>query len=98
MPVVRDELKANIDTILKWQDLELKSEVNLFKNHIEVLAEKFNLMIMAMKKLAESLNEENYELIVLNMQELREIVDFLEENVDGRNWPLPKYREMLFIY
>ena len=62
------------------------------------MAEKFNLMIMAMKKLAESLNEENYELIVLNMQELREIVDFLEENVDDRNWPLPKYREMLFIY
>ena len=98
MPVVRDELKANADTILKWQDLQLKSEVTLFKNHIELLAEKFNLMILVMKKLAQSLNEDNYELIVDNMQELREIVDFLEENVDDRIWPLPKYREMLFIY
>ena len=61
MPVVRDELKANIDTVLKWQDLKLESEVTLFKNHIELLASKFNLMILAMKKLAESLNEENYE-------------------------------------
>ena len=29
---------------------------------------------------------------------IREAVDSLETLVDDRKWPLPKYREMLFIY
>lgn len=32
------------------------------------------------------------------MQELRRTVDHLEEMVGDRHWPLPKYREMLFIH
>ena len=30
--------------------------------------------------------------------ELRRIVDRLEKLIDDELWPLPKYREMLFIY
>ena len=29
---------------------------------------------------------------------LRQVVDRLEKLVDDELWPLPKYREMLFIY
>lgn len=32
------------------------------------------------------------------MQEVRKFADALELVVDDRLWPLPKYREMLFIY
>ena len=32
------------------------------------------------------------------MDDLRKTVDRLESLVDDRKWPLPKYREMLFIY
>jgi glutamine synthetase len=31
------------------------------------------------------------------MQEVREVVDRLESLVDDEHWPLPKYREMLFV-
>lgn len=30
-------------------------------------------------------------------EELREIVDYLESHIDDTLWPLPKYREMLFL-
>ena len=32
------------------------------------------------------------------MNDLRKTVDRLEQLVDDSRWPLPKYREMLFIY
>ncbi len=36
--------------------------------------------------------------IVERMNALRKTVDALEYLVDDRRWPLPKYREMLFVY
>jgi glutamine synthetase len=32
------------------------------------------------------------------MNAVREIADRLEEETDDALWPLPKYREMLFVY
>ena len=32
------------------------------------------------------------------MSELRKIADSLETIVTSEKWPLPKYREMLFLY
>ena len=32
------------------------------------------------------------------MNDLRNVVDKLERIVPDAKWPLPKYREMLFIY
>ena len=36
--------------------------------------------------------------ILAAMAEVRETVDALEHEVDDAAWPLPKYREMLFLY
>ncbi len=36
--------------------------------------------------------------VLAAMTKLRAAVDKLEEDVDDARWPLPKYREMLFIY
>ena len=38
------------------------------------------------------------ELIRARQVELRKLVDRLEKVVDDELWPLPKYRELLFIY
>ena len=46
------------------------------------------------KALAHGLHEEQIE----TMNDLRKTVDKLEQLVDDSRWPLPKYREMLFIY
>ncbi|NBK25608.1 MAG: hypothetical protein EOM68_26760, partial [Spirochaetia bacterium] len=39
-----------------------------------------------------------HEEIISSMLELRKAVDSLEKIVSDERWPLPKYREMLFIY
>ena len=39
-----------------------------------------------------------HEEIIAAMNELRNVVDKLERIVPDAKWPLPKYREMLFIY
>ena len=36
--------------------------------------------------------------ILATMGDLRKTVDKLEHLVDDSRWPMPKYREMLFIY
>ena len=36
--------------------------------------------------------------ILSAMQSLRTTVDALEKRVSGARWPLPKYRDMLFLY
>ncbi|MGC8765179.1 MAG: glutamine synthetase III [Brevinematia bacterium] len=42
---------------------------------------------------------ESYCIVVLPaISELRRVADLLEEETDDSYWPLPKYREMLFIY
>ena len=74
------------------------SSSGIFAERVEKMAENFHLMLSEMQGLDSALKDENYAAIVEKMQKLLEIVDFLEENVDDRNWPLPKYREMLFIY
>ena len=38
-----------------------------------------------------------YHDIASQIEELRRPIDKLEELVDNRLWPLPKYRELLFI-
>lgn len=98
MPVVRDEIKTIADTILKYEGLNLSIEILPLRKNIEDMVEKFNAMLNFMEELKNSLKEENYNAIVENMQSLRNVVDFFEENTDDRIWPLPKYREMLFIY
>ena len=46
------------------------------------------------KALARGLHEDQ----IAAMNDLRKTVDKLEQLVDDSRWPLPKYREMLFIY
>lgn len=97
-PIVRDELNTLCDTVIKGEAISLHEEVVTFKEVVKIMAAEFNRMLLAIRKLDKALADSNYMEILNSMQELRLIVDFLEEIVDDRAWPLPKYREMLFIY
>ena len=39
-----------------------------------------------------------HEVILEAMRHLRSVVDRAEQVISDEEWPLPKYREMLFIY
>nr|WP_298770777.1 glutamine synthetase III [uncultured Fibrobacter sp.] len=61
------------------------------------LGEKFQALSESTDKMAKALGEK-HENILEAMADLRVDVDKLESIVPDEKWPLPKYREMLFIY
>ncbi len=79
-------------------ELELISKISAYVEDIRV---KCAAMKEARKQ-ANSLTDEYekavaYHRIADDLYELRKPIDKLEEIVDNRTWPLPKYRELLFI-
>lgn len=50
------------------------------------------------EKMEKALDKGSYSEQIEAMRDLRKTVDKLEYLVDDARWPLPKYREMLFIY
>ena len=49
-------------------------------------------------KLEEALGLSSDAAILSAMQSLRTTVDAMEKKVSDSRWPLPKYRDMLFLY
>ncbi len=62
-----------------------------------LLGDKMDLLAHEEEGLAHALKGK-HEGILLAMQKLRAVVDELEKFIPDSCWPLPKYREMLFIY
>ena len=50
------------------------------------------------QKLEEALGLASDAAVLAAMQSLRTTVDLLEKRVSSSRWPLPKYRDMLFLY
>ncbi len=83
---------------------ECKEEVYLIKSiskYVDQIRELATAMVEARKK-ANALTDEYakavaYHEIAESLFTLRRPIDKLEEIVDNRTWPLPKYRELLFI-
>ena len=75
--------------------------INQINCYIEEISAKADAMKKA-RKMANSI-EDLYERAVAYheiaeaLNDLRRPIDKLEERVDNRTWPLPKYRELLFI-
>ncbi len=67
------------------------------KEELRVIGELLDRLHTACEDLSEELKE-NGDGVVPAMKKMRTIVDSLESVVDDDAWPLPKYREMLFIY
>jgi glutamine synthetase len=69
--------------------------------YIEEVSDRAEAMRLARKR-ANTIEDEYaravaYHAIAAQIEELRRPVDKLEELVDNQLWPLPKYRELLFI-
>ena len=65
---------------------------------LEVAGSLYGELTKAETALEEVLPTGDPELIRAKQAELRKLVDRLEKVVDDELWPLPKYRELLFIY
>ncbi len=79
-------------------ELELISKISTYVEDIRVKA----AAMKEARKEANAISDEYgkavaYHKIADALYDLRKPIDKLEEIVDNRTWPLPKYRELLFI-
>ena len=96
MPAVIEEFKTELSAVKSATDAGITVGVDALKRNVELLGkglEKLTEKTEKMEKAVKGLHEE----ILEAMSELREVVDSLEKVVSDTLWPLPKYREMLFI-
>jgi glutamine synthetase len=68
----------------------LKQAAEAYGNALDELSQKVDKMAKATKGL--------HEEIIAAMADLRSTVDRIERLISDELWPMPKYREMLFIY
>lgn len=97
LPAVIEEFKTELSAVKSATDAGITVGVNALKRNVELLGkglEDLTEKTEKMEKAVTGLHEE----ILEAMGELREVVDRLEKIVSDSLWPLPKYREMLFVY
>ncbi len=96
LPAVIEEFKTELSAVKSATDAGITVGVDALKRNVELLGkglEDLTEKTEKMEKAVTGLHEE----ILEAMAELREVVDRLEKIVSDTLWPLPKYREMLFI-
>jgi glutamine synthetase len=90
----RKELGLNYDS-----DIELIRDI---QNHTSAIQRLVNEMIEA-RKVANRVEDQRekailyHDTVAIYLDEIRQHIDRLEEVIDDQLWPLPKYRELLFI-
>ncbi|MEG1980252.1 MAG: hypothetical protein RR060_05970, partial [Victivallaceae bacterium] len=70
---------------------------NAVRAHADKIGGELDNLNAAIEAMEQALPNQHEGIIHANL-ELRKAVDALEANIDDQTWPLPKYREMLFIY
>ncbi len=84
------------------QLLDGKSAVKAGMASVKDTAERIGVLLDELTEnesaLEKLLEENKYSGLMDSMQSLRKTADMLEKLVEDTRWPIPKYREMLFIY
>ena len=97
-PVVADEFSKLATAISLAKKDGLKVGVAGLKALSLKLGAGLDDLHVKCERLDKALQRERHEQQIAAMADLRRTVDALEYLVDDARWPLPKYREMLFIY
>ena len=84
-------------TALKANEMALNQGLPALDSYAKPLGEGIKKLLSAIEVMEKALAGK-HEDILNGMLDLRLVVDALEKIVPDEKWPLPKYREMLFIY
>ena len=84
-------------TALKANEMALNQGLPALDSYAKPLGEGIKKLLAAIEVMEKALASK-HEDILNGMIDLRLVVDALEKIVPDELWPLPKYREMLFIY
>ena len=97
IPAVRDEFSRALSALNNSKLAGLKAGADCLRETAEKLGRGLDAMAAGCEKLENALRV-SPEATTAALADLRTVVDSLEGLVDDQHWPLPKYREMLFLY
>ena len=98
LPAVKAEYRETIEAYNQTDASNLKGAIGVLKDAVERLADGLTAADAAVRRLQAAVKASDPEAALDAMAALRETVDALESEVSDEKWPLPKYREMLFVY
>lgn len=96
LPAVIEEFKTELSAVKSATDAGITVGVDALKRNVELLGKGLEDLTEKTEKMEKAITGLHEEILEA-MSELREVVDRLEKIVSDTLWPLPKYREMLFI-
>ncbi len=98
LPAVRAEYLETAKTYNETDSSNVKIAIDMLHGQMTELGTGLVKMKEAIDYLQDALKNYDTADTLTRMSELRKIADSLEAVVSNERWPLPKYREMLFLY
>ena len=101
LPAVKGEYLETIQAFAKAESVGVSSGTSALRESAVEIGTGLDALKTGIKKLDEALSAAtpSAEAEILSaMQALRTTVDALEKRVSETRWPLPKYRDLLFLY
>ena len=96
-PAVAAEFEKTLRTLGEAGAAKVAAGTKSLKERAALLGGAIDRLARAGETLAVALRGKHEEILAA-MSELRAVVDEVEKVVPDSSWPLPKYREMLFVY
>ena len=98
LPAVKEEYAGTVDAFALAERVGVSSGTAALREDLVEIGSGLDNLKANIKKLDEALNGTDSLAILCSMKALRTTVDTLEHKVTDAKWPLPKYRDMLFLY
>ena len=98
LPAVKAEYALTVDAFSKAEHTGVSSGTAALKEDLVELGTGLDALKSGIRKLDSALDGKRTDTVLNEMRALRQTVDTLEHRVADSRWPLPKYRDMLFLY
>ena len=98
MPAVKSEYLETLQAFATAEKVGVFSGTAALKETLVELGSGLDQLKSGIAKLDEALHIGKEDATISAMLALRTTIDSLERKVSDKRWPLPKYRDMLFLY
>ena len=98
LPAVKSEYLETLQAFATAEKVGVFSGTAALKEALVELGSGLDQLKSGIAKLDEALHDGKENTTLCAMQALRTTIDALERKVADKRWPLPKYRDMLFLY
>ena len=97
-PAVKAEYLETVEAFAEAEKSGVSSGIVALRENAVELGSGLDALRTGIRNLEAALSGNADDAIISSMQALRTTADALEKRVSSKRWPLPKYRDMLFLY